>query len=85
MAMEEVCGEARQHRRAVVKGPLISTVAYPECVAMYKPGMSVSVTTITGAVSVRLLSRLGPCDWLALDVNDCPWFISLDTAGWKRA
>jgi hypothetical protein len=48
--------------------------------------MKVTVTTITGAVSVRLLSPLGPRDWLALDGMNCPWLVSLDPlAGWQRA
>jgi hypothetical protein len=52
---------------------------------MYKPGMNVTVTTCTGPVSVRLLSRLGPADWLALDAMDCPWLVSLDgLAGWRK-
>jgi hypothetical protein len=53
---------------------------------MYKPGMAVTVTTVTGAVRVQLLSRLGPTDWLALDVSDCPWLVSLDPlGGWRRS
>jgi hypothetical protein len=53
---------------------------------MYLPGMSVTVTTLTGAVTVHLLSRLGPSDWLALDDADCPWLVSLDPmAGWRKS
>jgi hypothetical protein len=53
---------------------------------MYEPGMTVTVTTLTGVVSVQLLSRLGPCEWLALDAGNCPWFVSLDPlAGWTKS
>jgi hypothetical protein len=53
---------------------------------MYKPGMAVTVTTVTGAVSVQLLSRLGPSDWLALDVGNRLWLVSLDPfSGWRKS